>query len=126
MSSVFKRSLPAFVVATFSAALLFFVRPACHADTLHGKADFVLSRRFSKAAETGWSSVILAIRGELSPHVRSQIERGGAYIYRHLPFIQSVAVRIPNRRLPALAAQEFVRGISDDSEVRKTDEFTNE
>ncbi|WP_309721144.1 S8 family peptidase, partial [Armatimonas sp.] len=72
----------------------------------------------------GWSAVIVKTEGVPTAAQEAAIAALGGDIYRHLPIINSLAVRIPNRRLKELAALPFVSRLSSDMEVKKTDEFT--
>ncbi|WP_309721181.1 S8 family peptidase, partial [Armatimonas sp.] len=72
----------------------------------------------------GWSAVIVKTEGVPTAAQEAAIAALGGDIYRHLPIINSLAVRIPNRRLKQLAALPFVSRLSSDMEVKKTDEFT--
>lgn len=77
----------------------------------------------------GWASVIAQFRGGrvdggLSPTESRDIQALGAYVYRTLPLIHSAAVRVPNKNRARFAALPFVRHISPDSDVHKSDEFT--
>ncbi|HZO86975.1 MAG TPA: S8 family peptidase [Chthonomonadaceae bacterium] len=48
----------------------------------------------------------------------------GGDIYRHLSLIHAVALRLPTRRLPRLAALPFVAHLSQDWQVKPEDAFT--
>src|ERR1051326_6788435 len=47
-----------------------------------------------------------------------------ATIYQRLPLVNSVAVRMPENKLAVLARQPFVKRVSEDVQMQKTDEFT--
>src|SRR5207237_117996 len=48
----------------------------------------------------------------------------GSFVYKRLPLIHAVAVRLPAGRLANLANLPFVKRVSEDVVMRKTDEFT--
>jgi len=50
--------------------------------------------------------------------------RYGAFVYRHLPLIHSIAVSVPTSRLAQLTHAGFVNHVSSDAIVRKTDAYT--
>lgn len=54
----------------------------------------------------------------------AQLTALGADIYRHLPLVRSVALRLPARKLKTLRALPFVERLSSDLTVKKADEFT--
>jgi serine protease AprX len=97
---------------------------ACQAETLSGKADSLLVSEMTAAAPSGWSSVILRLDGAMTPEHQAQLQVLGADVYRHLPIIQSVAVRVPTRNLSRLAGLTFVKHLSADANVKKNDVFT--
>ena len=103
--------------------------PAAHADTTlphKGKSDAIVARALAAKPTTGWQSVILKTQGDLTPAHKAQIQQLGGYVYRHLPLIESAAVRVPARNLAKLAALPFVAHLSSDAQVRKYDDFTFE
>ncbi len=73
---------------------------------------------------SGWCSVILQLRGDLTPTRENQIRSLGGDVYRHLPRLDAAAVRVLRRRLARLAALHFVERLSPDTVVWKSDEFT--
>ncbi len=85
------------------------------------KYDRFLERQAQSPSASGWTSVIAKISGPLTPRQEKQLH---GYVYRHLPLIDSVALRIPLKRLGELAALPFVRHLSADVSVSKTDAFT--
>ena len=83
------------------------------------KAQLAAATRIS-----GWSSVIVQSKEDMSAADESSIRRLGGYIYRRLPLIEAAAVRIPTRNLGRLSALPFVSRVSKDDTVVKEDEFT--
>ena len=74
---------------------------------------------------SGWSSVVVHGKtGAITPAQERTITTLGGYVVRHLPLIDSVAVRIPRRSAEKLAALSFVGHVSDDGMVVKHDAFT--
>lgn len=102
--------------------------PAARADAINDKSDLFLKRKIAASAQpqTGWSSVIARLDGELTKEREQAIRQLGGYVYRRLPLIDSAAVRIPNRSLVKLAQISFVKRLSSDEAVKKNDEFTVE
>ena len=60
----------------------------------------------------------------LTEEQQRQLRATGADIYRHLPIIHSVALRVPARNLGKLAALPFVQHLSADCGSQEYDEFT--
>ncbi len=69
-------------------------------------------------------SLIVRLKGPMTPQREARLRALGADVYRHLPLIHSIALRLPARAERKLAALPFVSGVSPDSAVRKCDEFT--
>jgi serine protease AprX len=86
------------------------------------KTDAFLQAKLTQSS--GWASVIVRSPQGVSTTEEAQLKALGADIYRHLPLVHSVALRIPARRLTALSALAFVERLSSDLTVKKTDEFT--
>jgi serine protease AprX len=68
--------------------------------------------------------VIVATRHPMTQKEELSLKGYGAFIYRHLPLIRSVAVRVPALRYPEFSRQPFISHLSPDAVVRKTDAFT--
>ena len=88
------------------------------------KADLAIQKQLASPSRKGWSAVIVKTEGAPTASQEAAIKALGGDIYRHLPIINSLAVRIPNRNLAKLAALPFVSRLSSDMEVKKNDEFT--
>ena len=88
------------------------------------KADLAIQKQLASPKKSGWSAVIVKTQGAPTASQEAAIVALGGDIYRHLPIINSLAVRIPSRSLGKLAALPFVSRLSSDMEVKKTDEFT--
>src|ERR1051325_4808188 len=58
----------------------------------------------TKARHTGWANVILVVRGACTPQRETLLRKMGAYVYRHLPLIHGLAVRVPARNQARIAA----------------------
>ena len=93
------------------------------ADPLCGKGDQFLSRSVVQPVR-GSVRVIIRVDGELSVARQKSLLGLGAEVYRHLPVIRSLAVRLPARNLQRLAELDFVQRLSLDVAVKKSDEFT--
>ena len=95
------------------------------ASALLGAAPLSAAAAPSQAAAPhGSCAVIAQISGDLSPARSAQLARLGADVTRHLGFIHAVALTLPTRSLPTLAALPFVRHVSLDGAVKKCDAFT--
>jgi serine protease AprX len=108
----------------FSGLLLSGLASSVRADAPVGKADSVLTSRMAAHPVSGWSSVIIRYAGTLTSTQETRLKSLGGTLYRHLPLIHSVALRIPTRNLSRLAALPFVRHLSYDGAVKKLDAFT--
>ena len=106
------------------AATLSLCSPAAHAQILANKADAFLTHAAQTPARQGWTSVIVRAADPLTEEQQRQLRATGADIYRHLPIIHSVALRVPTRHLSQLAALPFVQHLSADVAVKKNDQFT--
>ncbi len=94
------------------------------AQTADWKADESVRQQLQLNQKQGWTSVILRLKDGLKPEHEAAFARLSADPYRRLKFIDSVAVRVPNRNLSELANLPFVERISADATVRKYDEFS--
>ena len=86
--------------------------------------DAPLAHMNPSSATPGWTTVIAKIPSALNAEEARQLGALGADIYRHLPVINSVAMRVPTRNLTRLARLPFVSHLSLDGGVRKNDLFT--
>ncbi len=98
--------------------------PSAKADAIVNKSDRFLQARQTAGPKTGWSSVIARLDGELNPERERAVRSLGADIYRRLPLIHCVALRVPSRSLARLVALPFVTHLSSDAVTQKSDEFT--
>ncbi len=94
------------------------------ADAFHSKSDQFLRSKHISRSTTGTDSVIVRLNRDLDNRHSGELRALGADIYRHLPIIHSVALRVPSRNLRKLASLPFVQRLSEDVSVRKCDEFT--
>ena len=117
-------SLLALLAPAFS--LLAIASLPVRADTAAQKCDRFLARIRTSQPATGRTELIVRLDGALTPARQTQLAALGGDIYRHLPFLHSLALRVPTRNLDKLAALPFVRHLSLDTQVRKNDEFTVE
>ena len=69
--------------------------------------------------------MIARLDGDLTPARQSRLAALGADVTRHLGFIHSVALSLPERSLGKLAALPFISHLSYDGEVKKSDAFTD-
>ncbi len=95
------------------------------ADALHDKSDMFVVRKAESGVQKGWVSTIVRFSGTLTLAQEKQLSALSADIYRNLPIINSVALKIPARNLIKLADLPFVQRISGDLQVKKTDAFTS-
>ena len=120
--SLLKRVLRV-ALSVFGVASALYALPV-DAAVLSGKADAFLTKKATRRVMSGWTSVIVKVDGNLTPQREAEIQSIGGDVYRHLPIIKSVAVRVPNRNLERLAALPYITNLSADLIVRKTDAFT--
>ena len=88
------------------------------------KADLIIQKQLASPTQKGWSAVIVRTEGAVTEKQEARLRALGGDIYRRLTIIDSLALRIPNRNLAKLAALPFVKRLSADLDVKKTDEFT--
>lgn len=119
-----RRSLPVALLTSVGSALTLGLSAPAQAQSDRTKSDLFINRKIASHASHGWSSVIVRIKGDCSPQHISQLRALGADIYRRLPIVNSIAVRLPSRNLAKLAALPFVQHLSSDLATRKNDEFT--
>ena len=93
-----QQAATALLSCSLAATLAAGLTPAAHAGALAAKGDFTLAHAKPGA---GTSSVIVALDGPLTPARQAQIAALHGDITQHLPFIHSVAVRLPARSLTA-------------------------
>lgn len=126
-------------IALFAVAGRLMVRPLEKAlkpeaaplsvPSINGRMDDYISRQISLRTRDGWTSVIVKLdskRKSEEKAVQASLRALGAQTYQQLPLLNSVAMRVPNRNLEALASQPFVNHLSWDGSVKKCDEFTQE
>jgi serine protease AprX len=95
------------------------------AGTGSHKSDHFPARMVTTASKSGWTSVIVQGKnGSFTDAQKKRITALGGDIVRNLPFIDSVAVRIPSRNTEKLTTLPFVRRVSPDGAVKKNDVFT--
>jgi serine protease AprX len=78
----------------------------------------------SAQSKSGHVEVIVKLEERISPEQERQLSKIGAYVYRKLPMIASVAIHVPANRVDRLTKMSFVKRLSPDLAVRKCDEFT--
>ncbi len=88
------------------------------------RCDAPLARIDPTHTSHGWTSVIVRLHNSLTPPQERLLAALHADIYRHLPIIESVALRVPTRNLAHLAVLPFVDHLSLDGQVGKTDQVT--
>ncbi len=86
--------------------------------------DAQVARKMATNHAHGSCAVIAKIDGDLTPARQARLAALGADVTRHLGFIHSVALSLPERSLVKLAALPFVTHLSYDGKVKKCDEFT--
>jgi serine protease AprX len=112
------------LVSIVVSALLLGWHPPSQADGFAEKSAPQLRQRLVSRPLPGFTSVIIKIAGDLTPAREQQLRALGGDIYRYLPLIQAVALRVPTRWLPRLAALPFVTHLSEDARVQQKDAFT--
>src|SRR2546421_6897625 len=115
---------PGLALISFLVGSLFVSHSAARADAVQTKSDMYLRKISVSSRSTGWMAVIVRLKGGLDAVTSDSLAAVDADIYRRLPIIHSVAVRVPTRNLNKLAALAMIEHISADVSVRKCDEFT--
>ena len=105
-----------------AAALLSAASSAAHAQA--PKTDGAVATLLAAKTAHGSCAVIARLDGDLTPAKQARLAALGADVTRHLGFIHSVALTLPERNLGILAALPFVSHLSYDGAVKKCDEFT--
>jgi serine protease AprX len=118
--------LSAVAIASAGAAMFILAQSMAKGDALAAKGDAFVLRKVAGGSSSGWTGVVVRLENALTEVENNQIRSLGGDIYRHLPVVQSVAVRVPTRNLAKLASLPFVKRVSADVTVRKNDEFTVE
>lgn len=94
------------------------------ASSTDGKVDASVRHQLQLNKKSGWTSVILRLKNGLQPEHKQAFAELETDLYRRIKFINSVAVRVPNRNLTKLVELPFVERVSADATVRKYDEFS--
>src|SRR5262249_38329475 len=71
-----------------------------------------------------WSRVIVTTKQPLTTEERDQIKKLGGDITRTYTVIQGFACTVPNKSLETMIGLPFVKHVSSDARVMKTDEYT--
>src|SRR5256885_14668516 len=97
-----------FVCLAFAASVAGGQALSPHSRNVAVKGDLFVKTQAARHSQSGWSSVIVKVDGELTPERESKLKALGADIYRRLPIVASFAMRIPCRNLAKLADLAFV------------------
>ena len=76
------------------------------------------------AKSAGKSRVIVTFTGNLSMADHSRLSKLGCDVYRNLDFIHSAALSLPKSNLAKLTSLPFVKNVTPDATVTKSDAFT--
>lgn len=87
------------------------------------KCDSLVARELS-SGKTASLNVVVRFAAYPTPEQEGQLRALGTDVYRHLPIIKSLALRIPRRNVEALLKLAFVQHVSLDAGVEKSDLFT--
>jgi serine protease AprX len=119
--------MPSALVLALVLACVLLAGPArpVRADAFQDKSDAFLKGRLAAREAPEWSSVIVQL-DRLDAGRLAQLSSLGAGVYRDLPLVKALALRVRTQRLRQLAELPFVRRVSEDVPVRKNDEFTVE
>jgi serine protease AprX len=85
------------------------------------KSDLFLKQELERSRR-GWSATILTLDAPLETSRLRQLARLGVDVRRRFPRLKAVAARIPRRQLDAVARLAFVRRLSADVPLQRTDE----
>ncbi len=89
-----------------------------------GRVDAFVSQKLAAGPAGRWISLIVQEQGGVTSAAERQLKALGGDVYRHLPVVSSVAVRLPARSLGGLVALPWVSHVSADVPVKKNDQFT--
>jgi serine protease AprX len=103
------------------AGVLAIAAPA-YADS-SAKCDNFIKNKMRKAM-AGKTQVIIALDGSFTSDKKNQLKKLGVEVGRELSLVKSVTVRLPNALLSKLADLPWVRHMSEDVTMNKSDEFT--
>ncbi len=106
-----------------AAAILSTAPLAVNAQT--PETDTAVAQMLSAKAAHGSCTVIACLDGDLTPTRQAQLAALGADVTRHLGFIHSAALTLPQHNLVKLAALPFITHLSYDGTVKKSDGFTD-
>lgn len=94
-----------------------------HASAKTSTADAFVQRA-AKMHAGGKLNVIVSATTDFGADQHKDLAKLGAFVYRQLPLIKAVAVRVPTKNLRQLMALPYVKHVSEDVETKKTDAFT--
>src|SRR5438552_1778903 len=92
-----------YLLAALAAAGVCMAGVAAKADNLTDKSDRFVAQQAATSGKSGWISLIVRFEAPLTVTQEKTLQAMGADVTRHLPFIQSAALRLPVRNLPRLA-----------------------
>ena len=119
-----QRSAVVVLAIVFIRFLLAGRQPSAPTDVSTSKSDQFLQHYGQPKARSASTAIIARLAEPSSPRQERDLRSLGGVIYRHLPLIHSVALRLPARNLTRLASLPFVLHLSEDAVVTKKDEFT--
>ncbi len=105
------------------AVLPCLVALSCAAVGQTPRADATVAKELA-GHPSGRVNLIVRTTHPLTTPDEKGLARIGAYVYRHLSLIRSVAISVPGRKLAQLARAPFVEHLSTDGRVHMSDAFT--
>ncbi len=106
-----------------SVATLSLTSGFCLSETLAAKCESRVVREMTSSA-LGNVRLVVSLNHTLTDRENDTLSGLGFDLLRHLPIIEAVAGEIPRRNLPKLARLSFIKRLSYDDSVQKSDSFT--
>ncbi len=119
-----QQCLPARLAGLSAASVALLSTLAAFSSLSSSAAPVSTASPSASAKSVGNSRVIVTFTGDLSAADHSRLSKLGCDVYRNLDFIHSEALSLPTGNLAKLSALPFVKHVTADAAVQKTDEFT--
>jgi serine protease AprX len=112
------------VVLSLAGAAGLVTIPSSAATTDLTKCDEYTRSELTRTPLSGWTRVIVTTEAELTAGQKDQLKALRVDITRRFTVIRGFAASVPRRNLGKLVDLSFVKHVSMDTDVKKTDEFT--
>jgi serine protease AprX len=112
------------VVFSLAGAACLVTIPSSAATPDLAKCDEYTRSELTRTTKSGWTRVIVTTEAELTAGHKDQLKALQVDITRRFTVIRGFAASVPRRNLGKLVDLSFVKHVSMDTDVKKTDEFT--